>query len=94
MMATQFAEPGPETAPQYVEQPYFDLDAYLEGHPHATHGGSGFYFQLLPNNLIYKSYLAGVKEARLGSQVSYAQQGRLAVGSRVGSTHRLTTLRR
>ena len=25
---TQFTEPGP--APQYTEQPYFDLDAYLE----------------------------------------------------------------
>lgn len=88
MMATQFAEPGTETAPQYVEQPYFDLDAYLEGHPHATHGGSGFYFQLLPNNLIYKSYLAGVKEARLGAQVSYARKdGWLwdpVLGARIG----------
>jgi hypothetical protein len=71
MTTTRFAEP--ETAPQYVEQPYFDLDAYLEESPHAGHGGSGFYFQILPNNLIYKSYLAGVKEPRLGAQVSYAR---------------------
>ncbi len=58
-------EPVP---PEVVEQPYFDLDAYLDagaGHVDCWH------WQLLPPDLIYKSYLAGMKEPRSGTTVTH-----------------------
>lgn len=58
----------PASLPTVVEQPYFDLDAYLDnraGHHH------GWHWQLLPNDLIYKSYLAGMKESRAGTTLTY-----------------------
>jgi hypothetical protein len=53
--------------PPVVDQPYFDLDAYLAD---SGHGQCGWHWQLLPNDLIYKSYLAGVKEPRSGTTIT------------------------
>lgn len=58
--------------PTYVEQPYFDLDAYLDNGASGV-GGGVWRWQLLPNNLIYKSYLAGMKEPRSGTTLTYIQ---------------------
>ncbi len=55
--------------PSAVEQPYFDLDAYLDN----GGNGCGWQWQLLPNDLIYKSYLAGMKESRLGTTVTHVR---------------------
>ncbi len=48
----------------------------------------GWHWQLLPNDLIYKSYLAGVKEARSGTMLTHIQSdGWLwegVLGTRVG----------
>ncbi|MHB8866766.1 MAG: DUF1207 domain-containing protein [Pirellulaceae bacterium] len=56
--------PGP------VEQPYFDLDAYLDGDEVMPLWTSEWHWQLLPNDLIYKSYLGGVKEPRSGTTMT------------------------
>ncbi len=70
------------------QQPYFDLDAYLDSQPHQYASGRGWHLQLLPNNLIYKSYLAGAKEPRMGAQVvSMRHDGWIwdaTLGGRVG----------
>jgi hypothetical protein len=56
------------TAPSVVEQPYFDLDAHLDQPSGLLIGSDQWRWQLLPRDLIYKSYLAGAKESRMGSQ--------------------------
>lgn len=54
-------------APQ-PQPSYLDLDSYL-GPQMATEGVSEEWtWQLLPSSLIYKSYLAGLKESRFASQ--------------------------
>ena len=66
------AEPA-ETAtvvPSPVEQPYFDLDAYLDNGGVVPTSSSDWDWQLLPNDLIYKSYLAGIKEPRSGTVIT------------------------
>ncbi len=64
------SESHPSGAPTVVDQPYFDLDAYLDNSGiHAQ----GWHWQLMPNDLIYKSYLAGMKEARSGTTVTHVK---------------------
>ncbi len=65
-------EPSAAAVPASVDQPYFDLDAYLDNGQVAGRPRD-WQWQLLPNNLIYKSYLAGVKEARSGTTLTYIQ---------------------
>jgi len=71
--------------PTVIDQPYFDLDAYLDGY---VARARPWHWQLLPNDLIYKSYLAGMKEPRLGSTItSFRNDGWLwegTLGARVG----------
>ena len=57
---------GDEIPPVAVEQPYFDLDAYLENSAYTPLATSDWQWQLMPGDLIYKSYLAGIKEPRSG----------------------------
>lgn len=75
-------------APDAVEQPYFDLDAYLDQRRYPAPHSDGWYWQWMPNDLIYKSYLAGVKEPRLAGKVVYGRHdGWLwdnTLGGRVG----------
>ncbi len=78
----------PAVVPQTVEQPYFDLDAYLDnGHVYPLVPG-GWHWQLMPTDLIYKSYLAGMKEARAGTSITWVKDDtRLwegVLGARVG----------
>ncbi len=54
--------------PTAVDQPYFDLDAYLDN------GDGEWRWQLMPGDLIYKSYLAGMKEPRLGTTVTHIKR--------------------
>ncbi|MFM7071187.1 MAG: DUF1207 domain-containing protein [Planctomycetota bacterium] len=80
--------PSPPGGPM-AEPPgssYLDLDSYLDD-------GRGGYegewsWQLLPSSLIYKSYLAGLKESRLASQhVNISGDGWLwdaVLGGRIG----------
>lgn len=74
-----------ERVPRAVDQPYFDLDRYLES---GQIDSGTWHWQLLPNDLIYKSYLAGMKESRSGSTLTYIQDdGWLwegVLGARVG----------
>ena len=58
----------PSSLPDVVDEPYFDLDAYL-ANSGVRH--QGWHWQLLPNDLIYKSYLAGMKESRAGTTITY-----------------------
>ncbi len=74
----QSADAPPPTAPAEteavipnpVEQPYFDLDAYLDNGGVVQTPGREWQWQLLPNDLIYKSYLAGIKEPRSGTVIT------------------------
>jgi hypothetical protein len=73
--------------PPHVEQPYFDLDAYLDRAEAA--GATGYWnWQLLPSDLIYKSYLAGIKEPRSGTVLTYLDKDGWVwdgtLGARVG----------
>lgn len=77
-----------EPVPGAVEQPYFDLDAYLENSTYQPVVTSDWQWQLMPGDLIYKSYLAGIKEPRAGSTLTYIDKdGWLwegIMGARVG----------
>lgn len=86
------AEPLPflndGSANTYVEEmPYIDLDSYL-----AQGGQLGpsdpWSFQLLPEGIVYKPYLAGTKESRLSATiVSVTDQGTTwdaTLGGRIG----------
>jgi len=81
-----FASPPANAAGEPQGSSYLDLDSYLDD-------GRGGYdgewtWQLLPSSLIYKSYLAGLKESRLASQhVNIRGDGWLwdaVLGGRVG----------
>ena len=64
---------GPPDVPPHVNQPYFDLDAYLDqAQPHGT--GESWHWQLLPGDLIYKSYLGSSKEPRSGTVLTYLEK--------------------
>lgn len=55
-------------------EPYFDLDAWLNEHaddplvPRVD-----WRWQLLPDGILYRAYLAGTKESRLGTQIFHNQ---------------------
>jgi hypothetical protein len=51
------------------QQPYFDMDQYLDSYPGAYVGGEPWDWQLLPTGIIYKSYLAGAKESRISAHI-------------------------
>ncbi len=84
--AEDSASDAPPPAP--VTQPYFDLDAYLDDGRAPFHSPRDWEWQLLPRDLIYKSYLAGVKEPRAGTTITYLREdGRLwegVLGARLG----------
>jgi hypothetical protein len=65
--------------------PHLDLDSYLSP---SGYFGDEWTWQLMPSSLIYKSYLAGVKESRLASQhINIKEDGWLwdaVLGGRVG----------
>ncbi|QDU30415.1 hypothetical protein ETAA8_55550 [Anatilimnocola aggregata] len=50
-------------------QQYFDMDQYLDSHPHISAPCEPWSWHLLPDGLIYKSYLAGAKESRLSAHI-------------------------
>jgi len=74
------------SAPETIEQPFFDLDAYLDDGAHRVPGG--WHWQLLPTDLIYKSYLAGLKESRAGTSITWVNDDSKmwegVLGARVG----------
>jgi hypothetical protein len=51
------------------EQEYFDLDTWLATNAGPTCPRDDWSWQILPDGLIYKSYLASVKESRLSTYV-------------------------
>ena len=67
----ELAATGEVDVPAPVERPYFDLDPYLEDSTYAPQVNSNWQWQLLPTDLIYKSYLAGIKEPRSGTTLTY-----------------------
>lgn len=74
--------------PAQVTRPYFDLDAYLDDEYDRPVLSDGWEWQLLPRDVIYKSYLAGIKEPRAGTTLTYLRDdGRLwegVLGARLG----------
>jgi hypothetical protein len=61
---------GGQLAQPNGQQQYFDMDQYLDSYPHIEAGpGEAWSWHLLPDGLIYKSYLAGVKESRLSAHI-------------------------
>ncbi len=70
--------------PAVLAQPYLDLDAYLDGNATGHSRSPAFRWQLLPNDIIYKSYLAGSKEPRLASTVFYASHDGWLWGGTLG----------
>ncbi len=66
---------------------YLDLDTYPTD-PNVLYGREEWTWQLLPTNLIYKSYLAGLKESRFASQQVYIENDGwvwdAVLGARVG----------
>jgi hypothetical protein len=61
---------GGQLAQPNGQQQYFDMDQYLDSYPHIEAGpGEDWSWHLLPDGLIYKSYLAGVKESRLSAHI-------------------------
>lgn len=81
-----FAGPPAPAANEPPGSSYLDLDSYLDDGRGAYDGE--WTWQLLPSSLIYKSYLAGLKESRLASQhVNISGDGWLwdaVLGGRVG----------
>ncbi|MFO0903132.1 MAG: DUF1207 domain-containing protein [Pirellulales bacterium] len=66
---------------------YLDFDAYPSD-PTALYGREEWTWQVMPSSLIYKSYLAGVKEPRFASQQIHIQNDGwvwdAVLGARVG----------
>jgi len=91
-------EPLPSGAlagPQQYEMPpagppldYFDLDAWMAANTGPTIPRDDWSWQLLPDGIIYKAYLANPKESRLSTTVFWEQDdGQLwdsTLGGRVG----------
>jgi Protein of unknown function (DUF1207) len=69
-------------------QTYFDLDTWLGENAGPTCPRDDWHWQILPDGLIYKAYLAGAKESRLSTQVFHLNgAGTLwdsTLGGRVG----------
>ena len=64
----------PEMAPPQGIEPvpttdYFDLDAWLATNAGPTCAMECWDWQLLPSGIIYKAYLADMKESRIGTQI-------------------------
>src|SRR5262245_28808638 len=70
-------EPLPQIQPAPVEGPaldYSDLDGWLADNAGPTVPRDDWNWQILPDGIIYKAYLANPKESRLGSQI-FSQKG-------------------
>jgi hypothetical protein len=68
--ALSHLEPLPDVSP--LPEPdvdYFDLDAWMAYNAGPTVPTDDWSWQLLPNGIIYKAYLADMKESRIGTQV-------------------------
>lgn len=50
---------------------YVDLDSYMSGDPLTSDFAPTWTWQCLPSGLVYKNYLAGVKESRLSTLYAY-----------------------
>jgi hypothetical protein len=79
------AQASPEEGPPLD---YFDLDAWMAGSTGPTVPRDDWTWQILPDGIIYKAYLANPKESRLGTQI-FSQKGDGALwdstlGGRVG----------
>lgn len=65
------ADPGPPITAHF-QGDFLDLDSYLDEFPGRSTSAPGFVepwsWQALPAGLIYRSYLAGVKQSRLAAQ--------------------------
>ena len=72
---TRFADDYPGLAgeayedPESAAEPYLDLDSYLSYGAMPAEQPTGWGWQILPDGLIYRPYLAGPKESRLSGQV-------------------------
>ena len=66
---TTVTEGQPEGLPPTPAQQYFDMDQYLDSYPNVEIAGEPWSWHLLPDGLIYKSYLAGAKESRLSAHI-------------------------
>lgn len=82
---TAMQDATPRTAPL---GPYLDLDSYLTTPGAPVPDNDVWDWQLMPSSLIYRSYLAGVKESRFASQhVNVNDQGWVwdaTLGTRIG----------
>jgi hypothetical protein len=80
--------PGPGEYAVGPSDPFFDLDAFLAENAGPTCPCEDWQWQLLPSGIIYKAYLADMKESRLGTQFfNESTQGSLwdtTLGGRVG----------
>jgi hypothetical protein len=68
----------PRQASEFAAGPpldYFDLDAWMTANQGPRTPCDDWHWQVLPDGLIYKSYLAGAKESRLGTQVFHTNDG-------------------
>jgi hypothetical protein len=65
------AQASPEEGPPLD---YFDLDAWMSGAAGPTVPRDDWAWQILPDGIIYKAYLANPKESRLGTQI-FSQKG-------------------
>jgi hypothetical protein len=66
---------------------YFDYDAWTGGSGGPRAFNDDWHWQLLPDGIIYQSYLAGAKESRLGTQIFHSNGGTRwdsTVGGRAG----------
>lgn len=87
LLVDETAEPS--GSPFAIRDGVLDLDAYLDDSAEESWvSDDEFAWQLMPDSLIYKSYLAGVKESRFSSnQINVPGQGWLwdvTLGARVG----------
>ena len=61
--------PATESYAAYPEQGYFDYDSWMANSAGPTAIKPDWDWQLLPDGIIYPSYLANTKESRMGTQL-------------------------
>lgn len=72
-------------APQHLPQ-YVDLDSHASTPDHAYVGATSYWnLQVLPDGLIYESYLAGIKESRFGTQIVRSRTDSTLFNSTLGA---------
>ncbi len=69
-------------------EPYVDAESYYYGHGHGPGPMGPWQWQVLPDGLIYRSYMAGAHESRISGTVFHEKdmgwQLNVALGGRVG----------